>query len=165
MVGRNDLIAWNQGKEFKFRGGGGRGSIIDLTIAAPRLASKIGYWLVLEEITLSNHRCIEISLEQRRQAVEKGSGGEGKSPSWNIRRLSRERLRVYLEEPAGSLEDTVRRIRQKVVAACDYSMPLCKRRKAKASMYWWNDQLTALRRECVAARRKLTRSKGNFLLH
>ena len=32
-------------------------------------------------------------------------------------------------------------------------------------MYWWNDQLTALRRECLAARRRFTRSKGDSLLH
>ena len=49
----------------------GGGSIIDLTFAAPRLASRIGNWSVLEEITLSDHRCIEFSLEQRSQAVEK----------------------------------------------------------------------------------------------
>ena len=39
--------------------------------------------------------------------------------------------------------------RQKVVAACDYSMHH-ERRQAKGSMYWWNDQLAALRRECLA---------------
>ena len=53
----------------------------------------------------------------------------------------------------------MRSARQKVVAACDYSMPRRKRRQAKGSMYWWNDQLAALRRECLAARRKFTRSK------
>ena len=125
---------------------------------------------------MSDHRCIEFNLEQRRQAVDKGRGSEGRSPSWNARRLCRERLRVHLEttrlidelgwfEPAGSLEDTVRSTRQKVVTACDYSMPRRKRRQAKGSMYWWNDQLAALRRECLAARRRFNRSKGDSLLH
>ena len=41
MVPRNDLIVLNQGKEFTFRRGAG-GSIIDLTIATPRLASPQG---------------------------------------------------------------------------------------------------------------------------
>ena len=35
----------------------------------------------------------------------------------------------------------------------------------KGSMYWRNDQLTALRRECLAARRESTRSKGDAQLH
>ena len=97
---------------------------------------------------------IEFTLEQRCQAVDKGRGGEGRSPSWNTRRLSRERLREHLEEtrlidevgwvcPAGSFEATVRSVRQKVVATCDYSMPRRKRRQAKGSMYWWNNQLAA----------------------
>ena len=38
---------------------------IDLTIAAPHLASKIGGWCFLEVTTLSDHRCKEFSLEQR----------------------------------------------------------------------------------------------------
>ena len=150
--------------------------IIDLTIAAPSLASKIDDWLVFEIITLSDHQCIEFSLEQRGQAVEKGRGGEGRSPFWNTRRLSRERLRVYLEEtrlidelvgvgPAGSLEDTVCCARLKVVTACDYSMSCSKSRQAKGPLYWCNGQLAALRRECLAAQRKFTCSKGEALLH
>ena len=165
----------NQGGKFTFRRGA-EGSIIDLTIAAPRLASRISDWSVLEVITLSDHRCIEFTLEQRCQAVDKGRGGEGRSPAWNTRRLSRERLREHLEEtrlidelgwvcPARSFEATVCSARQKVVAACDYSVPRRKRRQAKGSMYWWNDQLAALRRECLAVRRKLTRSKGDAMLH
>ena len=90
MVARNDLIVLHGGREFTFRRGAG-GSIIDLTIAAPRLTSRISDWSVLEVITLIDHRCIELTLEQRCQAVVKGRGGEGRSPSWNTRRLSRKR--------------------------------------------------------------------------
>ena len=67
--------------------------------------------------------------------MDKGRGGEGRSPSRNTRRLCRERLRIHLETarlidelgwvwPAGSSEDTVRSSRQKVVAACDFSICL-----------------------------------------
>ena len=97
MGARNDLIALNRGRKFTFRRGAGR-SIIDLQIAAHRLASRISDWSVLEVITLSDHRCIEFNLEQRCQAVDKGRGGEARSPSWNTRRLCRERLRENLEE-------------------------------------------------------------------
>ena len=128
-------------------------------------------WPVLEEITLRDHRCIEFDLEQRCQEMDKGRGSEGRSHSWNPRGLCRERLRVHLEttrlidELGESLEDTVRSTREKVAAACDYSMPRRKRRQAKGSMHWCNDQLAALRRECLAARWRFTRSKGDSLLH
>ena len=146
MVARNDLIVLNQGREFTFRRGAG-GSIIDLTIAAPRLASRISDRSVLEVITLSDHRFIEFNLEQRCQAVDKGRGSKGRSPSWNTRRLSRERLQKHLDEtrlidelgwvcPAGSFEATVCSARQTVVTAYDYSMPHRMHRQAKCSMYW-----------------------------
>ena len=53
MVARNDLIVLNRGRDFTFRRGAG-GSIIDLTIAVLRLASRIGDWCVLDVITLSH---------------------------------------------------------------------------------------------------------------
>ena len=128
MVARNDLIVLNQNKET--RSGGGGVNIINLTIAAPRLASRVGDWSVLKETTLSDYRCIEFNLEQQRQAVDKGRGNEERNPSWNTRPLCRERHRAHLEttrlidelgcvEPAGSLEATVRSTRQKVLAPCD----------------------------------------------
>ena len=55
MVARNDMIVLNRGRDFTFRRGAG-GSIIDLTIAAPRHASRLGDWCVLGVITFSDHR-------------------------------------------------------------------------------------------------------------
>ena len=77
--------------------------------------------------------------------MDKGRGGEGGSPSWDTRRLCRERIRVYLltsrliDElgwvgPAEALEDTVCSARRKVVAACDYSMPCRKRRPCRKDL-------------------------------
>ena len=77
MVARNGLIVLNRGRDFTFRRGVG-GSIIDLTIAEPRLGSRIGDWCVLEGITLSDHQCIEFSIQDaghlhRGDGAEKGS--------------------------------------------------------------------------------------------
>ena len=44
-------------------------------------------------------------------------------------------------------------------------MPRRRRRQARGSMYWWNNQLATLRRECLAGRRRFTRSKADLLLH
>ena len=56
-------------------------------------------------------------------------------------------------------------MKQKLVAASDYWMPRRKRKRAKGSIYWCNHQLAALRRECLAVRRKFTQSKGDAMLH
>ena len=118
MDARNDLIVLNRGRDFTFRRGAG-GSFIDLTITVPRLASRIGDWCALEVITLSDHQCIEFSIQERSHPVNLGRGGKVGCPSWNRKRLSKDKLREHLEETrlldelgwarsAESLEDTVR---------------------------------------------------------
>ena len=132
MVARNDLIVLNRGRDLTFRRGA-EGSIIDLTIAAPRLASRIGNWCVLDVITLSDHQCIEFNIQERSHPVNTGRGGKVRSPSWNTKRLRKDKLREHLEETrlidelgwarsAGSLEDTVRAARRKVVAECGHML-------------------------------------------
>ena len=68
MFARNDLIVLNRGRDFTLRRRAG-GSIIDLTIAAPHLALRIGDWCVLKVITLSDHQCIEFSIQERSHPV------------------------------------------------------------------------------------------------
>ena len=145
MVARNDLIVLNRGRDLTFRRGAG-GSIIDLTIAAQRFALRIGDLCVLEVITLSDHQYIELSIQERSHPVNTGRGGKVRSPSWNTKRLSKDKLHEHLEESglidelewagsAGSLEDTVRAARRKVVAACNHSMPCRGHGRTGDSMY------------------------------
>ena len=91
MVARNDLIVLNRGRDLTFKRGAG-GSIIDLMIAAPGLASRIGDWCVLNVIRLSDHQCIEFSIQERSHLVNTGRGGKVRSPSWNTKRLSKDKL-------------------------------------------------------------------------
>ena len=51
-----------------------------------------------------------------------------------------------------------------MVAACDHFMPRRGHRRTGDSMYWWNDQLSVLRRKCLTARRSFTRLNGDPLL-
>ncbi|XP_043475040.1 uncharacterized protein LOC122506788 [Leptopilina heterotoma] len=55
MVAANDLVVVNRGQEFTFKRGVS-GSIIDLTIASPRVARRIVRWGVLDETTMSDHQ-------------------------------------------------------------------------------------------------------------
>ena len=74
------------------------------------------------------------SIQERSHPVNLGRGDKARSPSWNTRRLSKNKLQKHLDETrlidelgraksAGSLEDTVQRAWREVVAACDHSMP------------------------------------------
>ena len=109
------------------------------------LASRIGDWCVLEVITLSDHQCIEVSIQERSHPVNTERGGKVRSPSWNTKRLSKDKLHEHLEEnrlidelgwasSARSMEDTVRATRRKVVTACDHSMTRRGHRRTGDSM-------------------------------
>ena len=54
--------------------------------------------------------------------------------------------------------------RRKVVAPCDHSIPGRGHGRTGDPMYWWNDQLSLLRRKCLTVWRRFTRSKGDPLL-
>ena len=123
-----------------------------------------------------HYPCIEFSIQKRSQPVNTGRGGKRRGPSWNTRRLSNDMLRENLEKTrlidrldwaksAGSLENTVQAIKRRVVAECDHSMFRRGHMRIKNLMYWWNDQLSALRRKCFTARWKYTCSKCDALLH
>lgn len=175
MVARNDLIVVNRGQEFTFRRGA-VASILDLTIASPRLARRIRDWGVLDEVTLSDHQYIEFTVSE--DGPKRGSSRSSgrKRPSWNIRRLDVERLKESLEaarlidelgwtkQPQG-MEQIVSEARHAVIAACDHSMPRRGRTgNERKPIYWWSDELAQLRKECHSARRRFTRSKGDPLL-
>ena len=170
MVTRNDLIVLNRGRDYTFRRGA-VGSIIVLTIAASRLPSRIGDWCVFEVITLTDHQCIEFSIQERSHPVNAGLGGKGRSPSWKTKRLSKDKLREHLEETrlidelgwaksAETLEDTVRAARRKVVAACDHSMPRRGHGRTEESIHWWNNWLSILQLKRAGGRLKANTAPG-----
>ena len=78
MVARNDLTVLNTGREMK----------LDLTIAAPRLASSINDWCVLKVTSSNDHQCIEFSILERSHPVKTGRSGKRRNPSLNTRQLS-----------------------------------------------------------------------------
>ena len=102
MYARNVLIVLNRGRDLTFKrgaGGGGGGGGVDYRPHDCRAPSclMIGDWCVLDVITLSDHRCIEFSIQERSHPVNTGRGGKVRSPSWNTKRLSKGKLREHLE--------------------------------------------------------------------
>lgn len=95
-----------------------------------------------------------------------------KKPSWNIKRLYREKLakslvearlikRFNCQKEPTSLKGVVQEARQTTVDACNHSMPRRYQTKArKSAQYWCSDDLAGLRRECNTAQKKCIHSKG-----
>ena len=58
--------------------------------------------------------------------------------------------------PAKYADELIRR----VTNACNMSMKKRKSGSYKNEVYWWNENIAELRRECIKARRKFSRSRG-----
>ncbi|XP_051170483.1 uncharacterized protein LOC127287535 [Leptopilina boulardi] len=97
MVAANDLVVMNRGQQFTFSRGVSE-SIIDLTIASPRVARRIREWSVLDETTMSDHQYIEFIVSEKNLGGNNRLQGGSKKPSWNLRRLNIERLAESLAE-------------------------------------------------------------------
>lgn len=175
MLSGNNLFVANQGKKWTFRRGV-IGSILDLTITTSRIGRKINCWEVLEEETLSDHQYIQFFMEQGSPLRPRKQANRQRRPSWNTRKLDKEKLSQFLTEARlidemgwgtrpQTWEQEVRATRKTISAACDAAMP---RRNPNGpgvkSVYWWSEELASLRKHCLAARRSYTRSKGNLQL-
>ncbi|XP_051156761.1 uncharacterized protein LOC127278875 [Leptopilina boulardi] len=124
---------------------------------------------------MSDNQYIEFIVSEKNLEGNNRLQDGSKKPSWNLRRLNREKLAESLTEfrlfqelgcttKLITLEEKVRKTRQVIIAACRNSMLRRQKTKMKKALYWWNDELAGLRRECHAARRKYTHSKGDLLL-
>jgi hypothetical protein len=146
------------------------GSIVDITLATPVIADRIGDWRVLEEVeTLSDHMYIRMRVSPSRAApspvpVRRHAGGG--LPRWSLASLDRE-----LAEEAALMEawsvcprglDTVDRavrFRASLTRVCDAAMRRARRMPGKDQVYWWSPEIAALRTTANAARREFTRSR------
>ena len=63
-----------------------------------RLALRRDNWCVLEATILSDHRCNEFRIVERRHPVNTERDSKRRNSSWNTRRLNKEKLREHLEE-------------------------------------------------------------------
>ena len=99
---------------------------------------------------MSDQQCIEFSIQERSHPVNAGRGGKVRSPSWNTKRLSKDKLRGHLEETrlmdelgwarsAGSLEDTVRTARRKVFAAWKKAKIALRQGIKKSRLQCWKE--------------------------
>jgi len=176
------LIAWadllcldplNRGREFTCVRHNGA-SIVDVTLGNPAAARKIGNWRVLGgEETLSDHKYIRYDVSDpsmgRLQLPQRGNGkgGDAGPPRWVKKRMDKDLLtaaaivkvwtgEIARQTTAGEGAETPRGALTEI---CDIAMPRSRPAPRKTAAYWWSQELAALREECNAARRRLTRCR------
>lgn len=135
----------------------GRESIIDITFVSDDLF-RHSEWKVSEEFTHSDHQAVLLTIERRRCDAPPPQTG----PKWKDKLLDAEMLTVMLENyqvtPAPA-DQMARQLTQLIGTACDAAMPRRKVSKRGQPKYWWNDDIKALRKECLKHRRIVQRLK------
>jgi len=156
---RLGLILLNRGSESTCVRPQGE-SVIDLTWAAPGVATKVTKWQLVTWVNPdSDHYYIQVDLGFTRQQVLKRR--RPRPPRWSLRALDVDRLEGALragiwpaEEMQGDPEAGAERLGQLMARACDVAMPRVTPRERRA-VYWWSSEIAELRRVANAARERL----------
>ena len=141
-----------------------KASYIDLTLVSKNMLRHIREWKVLEGITTSDHRVIEIRIGG---SIELGPGGRGTAPEGRpgrflYEKVNRPKFDRYLKtsvdtvlskaplETKKQVNDCAEQLTNAIVKACENSMPRKKWRYRCTP--WWTPELT---------REKQKRTKAN----
>lgn len=163
MAARTGLIVANLGDTPTFRRPGCEGSIPDITLVSEKIADKVSNWKVLEIYTGSDHQYISYLLNvdvvhERKIRTD--------TRRWNTNKLDNTKLiaaidrrleEVAIEGDAGRIVELVMNI---IRHGCNSAMPkVGKAKSQKKPVYWWNENIADLRRNCVRCRRRYTRAR------
>lgn len=118
------------------------GSILDITLVTENLRSKISQWEVSERESLSDHNYIMFDVRMiNGKTLHPARKGRG----WQVRKLDRNKLNISVENLDEHVT-TPKHFAAKVIA--DKCMPRKKYKTCKQPVYWWNDEISELRKEC-----------------
>lgn len=153
-ISANNYVINNQGEKPTFTHQS-YGSILDLTISTENIYQNVTHWEVLDDETLSDHRYILFDVTIVRQIQEQIRHRRG----WQIKKLDKQKLQEILR----NLEDNRISSNHKVYSntlkeVCDEVMPKKTSGNSKRSVYWWNNEIAELRRQCHRKRREYTRN-------
>ncbi|XP_062541410.1 uncharacterized protein LOC134209439 [Armigeres subalbatus] len=146
-----DVVLCNEGSKSTFQRNGVE-SIIDVTFCSPSLVGDM-QWMVDDGYTHSDHLAIRyrIGSEARRESRR----ATPTTRSWKVAYFDGGTFSeaMGLEENTGSLSG------DELVAvlsrACDATMPRKVRpRNCRPQVYWWSDEIAALRAACLRARKR-----------
>jgi len=145
-------------------------SIIDITWSSHDIYARINDWRVEEdELSLSDHRYISFMVSEIDVRTPHRADT---SIAWSIKHFDQDLFDSVFTWECPQLTARINKANEQVSAqdmsaeldeimrhACDAAMPRLKTKKNKTSVYWWSDTIEVKRKECIALRRKMIKSK------
>lgn len=152
-IAEKDLVVANKGRTPTFQ----RlqcSSILDLTFVTEDIAQRICRWEVLEEESLSDHKYIMCEIRDKPQPPQRMV-----CPGWNLKKLNAEELEKTVEQIVeNETTRTCNGFTTTLNNICEKTMPKKRARPGKPPVYWWNNEIAEIRKECNKRRRVYTRS-------
>lgn len=156
-----NLAPINAGNAYTFSNANGN-SVIDVTAASTKLRHQIAEWRVVQEIdSHSGHNYITYELNAQLAMERKYDGSKHSAGGWKLDDEGMQNLETYMKsedkltlKTAEDLEDYIKNIcnlnlKQRTIYKYNHK-----------PAYWWTTEISNLRRECNACRRKLVRTNG-----
>lgn len=151
-ISKNSLVLNNKGSRPTFARGRSE-SIIDLTLSTELASLLVQDWRVLEGQSMSDHNYIMFQVA----TVNPKPLPTTQNLRWKLNLLDKEK---FLEEFDRHGEtSTAADLTEAIHHACTAAMPKPTSLAGKAPVYWWNNEISDLRKEAIKARRKLTRHR------
>lgn len=155
-----ELVLLNRGNRPTWSNNSGRSSIIDVSFCSSSLLGE-NNWRVCDE-NPSDHNTIKFAVGRTTTQRNLGHSAQQASESrWATRYFNKD----LFVEILGSLDIYNRtlladELTQAMSTACDATMPrLPAARGGRRSVYWWNNEISQLRRTYIGMRRRLRRAR------
>lgn len=164
VASRLDLIVLNKGLTFSFRRPGYRETIIDVSFASEGLATFVMDLKVNENYSASDHQYITFCIANKTRASRQSAN---RPPRWNINLMDEGKLSDAINERIESLDtvvnelgttDTAETLAETIMKiirrTCQKSILHKRPRNNRQPVYWWTEEIAALRKKCLYARRR-----------
>lgn len=153
FMGALNLITRNDGKTPTWVRGQLQ-SFLDSTRVSTHMICRMNHWEVLEAKTLSDHLYIHFTINQ---ISKEPCRTENHSNRWSWRKLDLDKLQMFFDQVSALPANSLSVLASVLKEACDKCMPKGNYRINKKLAYWWNNEIWALRKQCLNARRSLKR--------
>lgn len=153
-IAENNLIVANKGDRPTFQ----RlncSSILDLTIVTEDVNRNIRHWEVSEAESLSDHNFIIFEVTDTKQFPQILSRSR---LGWQLRKLDKQKF----EQEVMTIKENERLtsaegFSQELCRISNKTMPKKRNQTRRKPVYWWNDDIAKLQKECMKSRRAYTR--------
>lgn len=162
MTARIGMIISNEGSTPTFRRTVCKGTIPDITMIKEKTAWRSENWRVIEDFTGSDHQYILFNVKDQKEFTQRRNW-----PKWNFDKTNKKLFLSTIAERKNSIlkskrdvETTITKALDLITHACDISMPRKKQGwNNQRPAYWWTEEISQIRRNCLRSRRRTTRMK------